>query len=218
MKPMEDLSAFLADIPLFAACRQETVSKLIGNGAQLVLKSGDSLDRSYLGMLGIVLNGSADIVSADQGKPVILRSLCSRDVFGAASLFTRGNAPLSTITATAPCQLLFLSRDAVREALSADEKFLDAFLSFLADRVSFLNRKIRCFTAGSAERRLALWLISEERDALVLPVLTVLSEMLDIGRASLYRALDKLKDEGLIERNGREITILDRTSILNMYQ
>ena len=218
MKQTHDLPSFLAEIPLFAACRPKTLSQLIANGTAVTLQSGKALSDSLSGMLGILLDGTAEIVSADNGKPVILRSLRSRDVFGAASLFTRDQAPLSAIHATSVCRLFFLSRDAVRNALAKDGDFLDAFLTFLADRVSFLNRKIRCFTAGSAERRLALWLISEEHDQFLLPSLTALSEMLDIGRASLYRAFDKLKNEGLIDRNGRKITILHRTSIFNKYQ
>ena len=92
-------------------------------------------------------------------------------------------------------------------------------LSFLAGRVCFLNRKIQCFTAGSAERRLALWLLSEEEEVITLPSsLTTLSDMLDIGRASLYRALDKLEGDGLIRRNGREITLLSQENILKKYQ
>lgn len=218
MKQTNDLLSFLADIPLFSACRRETLLQMITDGKELALPCGESVNKSFLSMLGIVLVGNAEIVSSDSGKPVILRSLQPRDVFGAASLFTRDSTPLSAISATSPCRLLFFSRDTVRDALLKDSGFLDAFLAFLADRVSFLNRKIRCFTAGSAERRLALWLVSEERNTFMLPSLTVLSEMLDIGRASLYRAFDKLKDEGLIDRNGRDITILDRTSILKIYQ
>jgi CRP-like cAMP-binding protein len=89
----------------------------------------------------------------------------------------------------------------------------------LAGRVRFLNRKIQCFTAGSAERRLALWLLSEEEEVITLPSsLTTLSDMLDIGRASLYRALDKLENSGLISREGRNIALLSPDEILKKYQ
>ena len=41
--------------------------------------------------------------------------------------------------------------------------------------------------------------------------------MLDIGRASLYRALDKLEAEGFIRRAGREITVVSQDAILQKY-
>ena len=218
MIPTDTLTAFLAKVPLFSACQQETLSDLISSSLSTTLQNGRMLEQASAPMLGVLLEGSLEIISTDSEKPVILRSLRACGVFGAASLFTRDTAPLSTIVATAPCHLLLFPRDAVRKALAADGGFLDAFLAFLADRVAFLNREIRCFTAGSAERRLALWLVSNEQDALTLPSITALSEMLDIGRASLYRALDKLKGEGLIAQNGREITLLNRNAMIQKYQ
>ena len=37
-----------------------------------------------------------------------------------------------------------------------------------------------------------------------------LSSILGIGRTSVYRAFDKLIEEGLIEKNGKEIKITER--------
>ena len=42
--------------------------------------------------------------------------------------------------------------------------------------------------------------------------------MLSISRASLYRAFDQLEQEGLIQRNGREILLPSPTAILESYQ
>ncbi|MBQ5661825.1 MAG: winged helix-turn-helix domain-containing protein, partial [Clostridia bacterium] len=48
--------------------------------------------------------------------------------------------------------------------------------------------------------------------------ITSLSELLDIGRASLYRAFDKLCEDGLIEKDGRRIRIPDTEALLQAYQ
>ena len=48
--------------------------------------------------------------------------------------------------------------------------------------------------------------------------LTALAKALDIGRASLYRALDKLENEGTILRDGRRITVLSTDDLLKQYQ
>ena len=95
---------------------------------------------------------------------------------------------------------------------------MDAYLQFLAERVQFLNAKIRSFTAGSTERRLALWLAEHAQNgAIRTPSLSMLAETLDIGRASLYRALDKMELEGLITRNGREIKVPCTDTLLQKY-
>jgi DNA-binding FadR family transcriptional regulator len=47
--------------------------------------------------------------------------------------------------------------------------------------------------------------------------MSALSEMLDVGRASLYRALAKLEGDSLILRDGKTITVLDRDAMLSKY-
>ena len=42
---------------------------------------------------------------------------------------------------------------------------------------------------------------------------TKLADMLDISRASLYRAFDSLTDIGVIERNGSDIIIKNRDEL-----
>ena len=41
--------------------------------------------------------------------------------------------------------------------------------------------------------------------------------MLNIGRASLYRAFDKFIADGFISKNGKEITLLDRDALMTNY-
>ena len=218
MKKSENRLTFLNSIPLFASCEQETLAELNGCAKEYTVPSGEKTPDETDLMLGILLEGSADILSTDEGKSVILRTLRPCDVFGAASLFAPEKEPLSHIRAKDECRLLFWEKQDIRRLLAKDEGLLDAYLAFLASRVAFLNRKIRCFTAGSAERRRALWLLSEEHDCISLSSFTALSDMLDIGRASLYRALDKLENEGWITHNGREIRIADRFSLQNKFQ
>ena len=45
-----------------------------------------------------------------------------------------------------------------------------------------------------------------------------LSELLDIGRASLYRAFDTLIADGYIEKNGRSIRLLAPDAMIRDYQ
>ncbi len=210
----------LLGTPLFGQCERERLATACATYAEILsLLPGESLCADSSQKLGVLLEGAAQIYSADQGKSLLLRTLSQGDVFGAAGLFAKGDHPLSRIEAGSPCRVLLFSAETVRSLLAQDSGFLDAYLSFLASRVQFLNRKIRCFTAGSAERRLALWLAAEESEHISLPSsLTALSDMLDIARASLYRALDKLEQEGLIARTGREITIPSREAILQKYQ
>ncbi len=215
-----DVHHFWMTLPLFGKANPFLVQKAVqSEHAHVVaLTAGDSPSPAFEQTLGVVLSGNLHILSADTERSVVLRSITRGHIFGAASLFSEKEAPVSRLVAHSACALLFLTRDAVRELLRADDGFLDAYLQFLAERVDFLNGKIRAFTAGSTERRLALWLAEHAENGAIRAVsLSALAEALDIGRASLYRALDKMESEGLITRNGREINVPCAQALLQKY-
>ncbi len=207
---MENLTALLHRVPLFADAEKENIDRLLAAGEVRAFAAGDSLSDGAK-CLGVLISGTAAVLSTDRGRTVLLRTLAASDVFGAAALFCPEDLPLSRIEASSPCSVLFFSFSAIDGLLAADPACRGAYLRFLSGRIRFLNRKICCFTAGSAQRRLSLWLAAEEHDTVTLPgSLSSLAELLDIGRASLYRALDHLTDPGAITRNGRQITIISR--------
>jgi CRP-like cAMP-binding protein len=216
LMPAEQLSL----LPLFKNTSPDVLARWLERFpcAITTLQAGDSVDTNAPRALGVLLEGRLEIQSSDSGRCVILRELSAPDLFGAAALFCENDAPLSHVKSKGRCTLLFIPLEAVRVLLAEDEAFREGYLSFLAGRVQFLNRKIRCFTAGSAERRLALWLAAE-REAVPIPTsMSALADMLDIGRASLYRALDTLEGEGLIRRDGRTVTVLSQEKLLKKYQ
>lgn len=210
----------LHTLPLFAGVDEKKLQALVKHYPPVTVAPGKMPEAAFDGThLSVLLSGRAQILSGDSGRTVILRTLRPVDVFGAARLFCRDAEPFSRIETLTTCEVWMLPTEAVRAWIHEDPAFCDNYLAFLAERVRFLNRKICGFTAGSAERRLALWLAAEEHDEIALPAsLSALSDMLDIGRASLYRAFDRLTADGLIEKNGREIRILDHATLLKNYQ
>ena len=89
-----------------------------------------------------------------------------------------------------------------------------SYIAFLSQRIRFLNRKIDSFTAPSAREALLRHLLEIHRDgaAEITGGYSQLARTLNIGRASLYRALDALEAEGCIRRDGKCITILEDPS------
>lgn len=218
--PNMDILQLLKTLPLFGTVSPPLLQKAAESEHAycVTLAAGEELSAQFSEMLGVVQSGKLQILSADADRAVVLRSVTKGHVFGAASLFLEKKTPVSRLVAQSDCALFFLARDAVRELLRASPDFTEAYLRFLAERVHFLNGKIRAFTAGSAERRLAVWLAEHpENEPFPAGALTSLAKTLDIGRASLYRALDKLEAEGLILRNGREITVPDTNALLQKY-
>lgn len=215
-----DLILFLKSIPLFSNANDIFLKEMLAShNAKIISMSANAdLDTRFSHSLGVVLEGVLEIQTTDAEKKLSLRTLRKGQVFGAATIFLRAAPPPSSLFAVKDCKVLFLEHDAVRTLLGKDAAFLDAYLAFLADRVQFLNQKIRCFTAGSVERRLALWLAENAKNGpITASSLTGLAEILNVGRASLYRALEKLENDGLVLRNGRELQIPNADELLKKY-
>ena len=167
---------------------------------------------------GIFLSGRAVVTTADDSKNALLRFFEAGDFFGIANLFTNEDY-VSSIRAKKKCRVFFFTEEAIQELLETDKTFLYNYLGFLSGRICYLNCKIRYLTAGSAERRLALYLSSFQKDTVELDAsLSSLSELLDIGRASLYRAFDTLIADGYIEKTGRTIRLLAPDAMIRDYQ
>lgn len=168
--------------------------------------------------VGLIISGKALVHSSDGGK-VLIKTVSEGAIFGIANLYSENAAFPTRISAKKSCKVLFISPDDVRSLIENDPSVMRAFMAFLSEKIVYLNKKINSFTAGSAERRLTLFLADNaENDIYTSETsLSALATMLDIGRASLYRALDKLELEGLIERKDRSIILKDRDLLLKKY-
>lgn len=169
--------------------------------------------------LCLILHGRVRMESAHGGHEIVLRYASEGETFGAASLFTE-SAHQTRVIAESASEILILPESLVLEILANIPECAKNYLSFLSERITFLNRKIAAFTAGSAEARLALYLAgqkSSEDGTFVCPIaMSSLASQLGIGRASLYRAIDNLTDAGLIRYDGGHFTVPDRDALARL--
>ena len=211
----------ITEISLFEKCDKKTLCAVLEEcNCQIrtfsdgeILRSPSNTDR----VVGVILKGKATVTTPDTARNTLLRFLGKGELFGIANLFSE--APyISVIRANGECRAFLLPEQAIRQLLERDTAFLYRYLGFLSGRVRFLNQKIGYLTAGSAERRLALYLNSLGTRTVHLDAsISSLSELLDVGRASLYRAFDKLTEDGFIDKQGRIFTLLDPEGMLNAY-
>ena len=151
------------------------------------------------------------------GNRVALNSFSPGAMFGMAAVFVQSEHYVTEVVAQKPCRVLFLPQELLSELFAKDLRVAERYIAFLSGRVEYLNRKIAGFTAGEAESRLAFYLCDLARtqdDLLTLSCpATALCTMLDIGRASLYRAFERLSECGAIERTGKTIRVLSREKL-----
>lgn len=219
----------LSDIPLFEGADLETLSSLLCSEATVrSYTAGEVIFSSENEKnLVVILKGNAEVLSADTERKVLLRTLGKGDFFGVAELFSRSvQSDVSRIVSKGQSKVLLIPEAKLGELLEKDKKVMYNYLNFLCSRIRFLNRRITCFTAGSAERRLALYLdsLAEENEntgeciKLTLGVsMNALALMLDIGRASLYRAIETLTEDGFIKKDGKCFLLCDREKMVEKY-
>ena len=201
--------------PLFEKMSDRVLKDALARADKKTYQPGQNIDT--LECLAFMAKGSANVYSADSRRRLLLRRIRSGEVFGAAGLFLSGNC-FSHIYSKGISRVLLFDISTVEYMLQNDSEFMYGYLRFLSGRICYLNQKITCLTAGSTERKLAMFIDSFGQDQLKFPVnLTAISDMLDIGRASLYRALDKMAQDGCIARDGNSITVLDRKKMLEKY-
>lgn len=215
------VAALMRDVGVFSPLTDTEINALIDNNElRLAEYSQDqiiydaSINSSSIDP-AVIFSGSATVFSSDGDRDVCLRVLNRGALFGVANLFADSDTFISTVKAEKKCSVVFIDQTAFKRLLETNRGFMYAYYKLLANRIAFLNRKIRQFTAGSAERRLAIYLDTiSEQDCFALPFsYSKLCEMIDVGRASLYRALDNLTDKGIISREGKNIRVIDRAAL-----
>ena len=171
--------------------------------------SGKSFSRS----LGVLLDGSLRVTkdTAD-GRSMIISTLTPGSLFGAAALFNDEEQYVTNISALETSRLVFFSQRLVERMIRREPQIAENYIKYLSERILFLNKKLYLLTAGTAEQRLAGFLLDNlplgQAAELPLPM-NKLASALNISRASLYRAMDALCGCGAVVKTGKKICIND---------
>ena len=204
--------------PLFQNLSEETVCQCLNTHGNGILEFSDGEQMYTHDQVGFLLCGRAEVQTTDQSRRVLLRFLTVGDAFGLAGMFA-DEPDVSKIYAHGTCRCVFFSKQAISHLLETSDRFRENYIGFLSSRIRFLNRKIAYLTAGSAERRLALYLLSLGTGEVELKEsIASLSDLLNLGRASLYRAFDKLCEDGYLLKDGRRLIIINSEAMLNAYK
>ena len=194
---------------LFGTLTEGELQKVISDirSSTAAYHTGESIytDKSFKKALGTVISGRVSIYRAGNGSRVLLNKIEAGGIFGAASLFGAEGLYVTGIYAETDAEIFFVPDELLEEIISENNGFALAYIRFLSDRIRFLNRRISELSASGAERRFAKYLSECQKNPA--PNMKQLASFLGIGRASLYRMIDSFTENGLIEKNGKEIII-----------
>ena len=154
--------------------------------------------------LGILLTGEVLVEkNTADGKRLNMTRLTPGECFGAAAMYTQQQRYASLLTAKRPTQILYLPQAVITWAMERSFTITENYITYLSDRI--LSSRISALTAGTAQQKLAVYLI-EQGDVAI--SMTDLSQQLNLGRASLYRAVEELEESGAILRDGKMLKVL----------
>ena len=165
-------------------------------------------------MIGMLLEGIATVGTGNDNT--LMKTLRQGDIFGISNLYSDNDPFPSNIVSKTKCKVVFFEGEAFRAFLEGNKKAMRNHLELLNQKIIFLNKKISYLLAGSAEKKLIVFLLENEVESVVTPnvSMSALADMLNVGRASLYRIFDDLQSEGLIKRNTKSIIITDMDSLI----
>ena len=166
---------------------------------------------SFTRSLGIVLGGKLRVIKENADKrPIVMSTLQSGSLFGAAALFNSQGEYVTQITAIEHSRILFLPQRLIKRMIEREPEIAENYIRYLSERILFLNRKIYFLTAGTAEQRLASFLLDNlsegEYSEMPMPMHR-LADALNMSRASLYRAFDLLIESGAVSKQGKLVCI-----------
>ena len=164
----------------------------------------------YDGKIGFIVTGKCAVCrKKPDSTDVVLNILEKYASFGVLAAFSSEEFP-TVVRAMKDSTVAFFTTQEILALISECPKVSINIINFLADRIAFLNKRIATFTCSTVESKLASFILSEHTrlGSLEIPFnCKRVATVINAGRASVYRALETLSDEGAIIYDTKKISI-----------
>lgn len=199
----------LKSCPLFRGLTESGLEAVIDAAEELELMTGELLFSDAERRIGVIVRGSAKAVKPKKDGFVTMSLLGYGDVFGAVSVM-EGELPSTEARAAKPVTALAFSPEAFGRLLENDSRLMRNYCSYLISRIRFLTERVECMAGTSASEKLLKYLDTNAVSGVCrIPFgMDALARAISVSRATLYRALSELEENGRIARRGHDIRLL----------
>lgn len=150
------------------------------------------------------------------GGTLPLNKMGKFNSFGILSVLSEEERFPTAIITSKVTEIIYLTQEDTLNLIYSVPAVAMNVISFLAKKVAFLNDKIATFSSDSVEEKLANFLMFERKklkaDEFDFNAKRT-AEAISAGRASLYRAITALTNDGLITLLNKKIYIHDPTGL-----
>ena len=211
----------LRKVPIFSDLSDSDLEKISSKMISRIYEKGKMilLEESEGETFFIILSGVVKVTRlSDDGREVILAILGESDFFGEMSLLD-GESRSANVIALEKTEVLTLNREDFLEVLHEYPTIAIQLVKEMAGRLRKSDRQIASLSLSDAEKRITMCIIRFADDQGVIkngkvsipktPIQQDIANMAGTSRETVSRALSILEKEKFIERNGRELIILD---------
>ena len=216
-----EIVSFFSRTFLFKEIDENTVKKILDLYPPKMVryKRNETIVPFQDKMVGFLFSGQLNVIRDHvDGSPTVLNQLNVGDSFGILSVIS--NEEYSTkVYVSKNCEVLYFTDEQIMSFVNNYSQISMNLIEFLANRISFLNKKIETFSGSKVDNKLASFLVleSEKHQSLAFPLNhKKCSETINSGRASVYRSLASLESKGLIKVESKIIYISDPEGLERM--
>lgn len=215
------ITAFLQNTFLFKGLDEEQIESLIQNAKfdfetympMDIISSPDEHKRR----IGFVISGECVIErrNENEGVAIPLNKITTGDAFGILNVFSSDNNLPTSIRALKECRVIFIDEETLIDFINKSSFVAMNIIKFMGDRISFLNKKISTFSPNNTRQKVAncLYYLSQKNGDNFKLNCQRTAATLNIGRASLYRSIDSLVEDRIIDYKNGTIKILDKNRL-----
>ncbi|ETS93934.1 Crp/Fnr family transcriptional regulator [Veillonella sp. AS16] len=179
---------------------------------EFVALSGDPMEG-----IGVILEGSTLLTRENvMGQRVIMANLDESAIFGEALLFSKHPLWPATIKAVKATKIMFIPLETFIETLpdchQCQTKILSNLLQDLSEKAILLTRKVHYLTLKGMREKIFAYFTDlynrQQSTTIHLPHnREQMAEVLNVSRTALSRELGRLRNEGIIDITGRNVTL-----------
>ncbi|NWK78911.1 Crp/Fnr family transcriptional regulator [Aquitalea sp. LB_tupeE] len=212
-----DIPAFLRHQPLFQQLSPAQIEALVpfthevrGSKGQVIFQKGDPCDGMFLVVYGRVKLA----ISSSQGSEKVMEIIHPGQSFAEAVMFLGKPCPVMA-QLLEDGFLLKVEAQGINQAIENDPAFARRLLAGLSMRLHGLVRDVERYTIETSLQRVVGYLLQNADLTVPMPLVTLpvnknlIASRLNLTPETLSRMLHQLSEAGLIEVNGREISLLN---------
>lgn len=202
--------------PIFRTLDEKSL-KVIKSNVQLTKYAEGSIihfEGDKCEYLEMVQYGNIHIEQIDvEGNTQLVRDYGTGSIFGLNILFSTEPNYLMHVIATKETMILSIHQKEINKLIVTNEQFRHTFIRLLSDNSKMLGVKIMTQFRVTLREKIMEYIkyqmIEQQSDIVVFTkTKTALAKMFGVERTSLSRALQKMKNEGIVNYNRTSISLV----------